>query len=149
MLAALVVAAALGAAQVVVHPGTPAPSKPGHLEPCWQVAGVTKSAIQERRAIEQRGHQQLEAVCADSSLSLQQKRAQIKQIHQQEREQIEAIITPAQQEAIKSCQQERGHGGHVHAVGGHGGPCGDLSSPHQPNPLEDDEKPPNEAPYPN
>jgi hypothetical protein len=137
------------AAQVTVRPGGPA-AKP-HLEPCWQVAGVSKSAIQERRAIERQAHQQIEAVCANSSLSAQQKREQMRQIHQQEKQQIEGIITPAQQEAMKSCQQSRGHGGHPHAGGGHGGPCGELSSPHKTNPPEheEDEMPPDETSHPN
>jgi len=128
-------------------PGT---IKRPRLEPCWEVAGVSKSAIQQRRAVAQQAHQQVEAVCANSSLSAQQKRQEIQRIHQQERQQIEAIITPAQQAAIRSCQEGRngGHTGGGHVGGGHGGPCGEMSVPRNSVPPrssnpQDDESPPN------
>jgi hypothetical protein len=35
----------------------------------------------------------------------QQKREKIRQLHQQARQQIESLITPQQQEALKACQQ--------------------------------------------
>ena len=74
-------------------PGT---TRRPRLEPCWEVAGVSKSAMQQRRAVALQARQEVEAVCSNSSLSIQQKRQQIQRIHQQERQQIEAIITPAQ-----------------------------------------------------
>jgi TolA-binding protein len=157
LLAGIILSAALAenaTAQVPVRTGpSTAPGTTTHprLEPCWEVAGVSKSAMQQRRAIAQQARQQVEAVCANSSLSMQQKRQQIQQIHQQERQQIDAVITPAQQEAQRSCQEQRnvGHsGGHV--GGGHGGPCGEMSVPRKPNPqMEEDETPPNETAKPN
>jgi len=128
-------------------PGT---TKRPRLEPCWEVAGVSKSAIQQRRMITQQTRQEVEAVCANSSLSIQQKRQQIQQIRQRERQEIEALITPAQQEAMRSCQEGRngGHSGGGHVGGGHGGPCGEMSvphnsvPPHSSNPQQDDETPP-------
>jgi hypothetical protein len=142
-------------AQVPVR--TRRPTAPGttthpRLEPCWEVAGVSKSAIQQRRMITLQARQQVEAVCANSSLSIQQKRLQIQQIHQRERQEIEAVITPAQQEAMRSCQEGRngGHGGGGHLGGGHGGPCGEMSVGHKPNPQHrQDETPPNETAKPN
>ena len=122
------------------------------LEPCWEVAGVSKAAIQQRRIITQQARQEVEAVCTNSSLSMQQKRQQIQQIHQRERQEVEALITPAQQEAIRSCQQGRngGHGGGGHLGGGRGGPCGEMSIGHKPNPQRgEDETPPNETAKPN
>jgi hypothetical protein len=101
--------------------------------------------------ITQQARQEVEAVCANSSLSVQQKRQQIQQIRQRERQEIEALITPAQQEAIRSCQEGRngGHGG-GHVGGGHGGPCGEMSLGHKPNPQHgEDETPPSEAAKPN
>jgi hypothetical protein len=58
-------------------------------------------------------------------------------------------ITPAQQEAMRSCQEQRngGHGG-GHVGDGHGGPCGEMSVPHSPHPQKEDELPPNETPRP-
>lgn len=121
-------------------------------EPCWQVAGISKSAMQQRREITQQTRQAVEAVCADSSLSAQQKREQIKQIRQREREQVEAIITPEQQEALRSCQRERStaqsgvNGGH-HA--GAGGPCGEMPTGSKPDAQHnEDEAPPDETPQP-
>jgi len=98
--------------------------------------------------ITQQERQQVEAVCANSSLSMQQKRQQIQQIRQRERQEIDGVITPAQQEAMRSCQEERsgGHGGGGHLGGGHGGPCGEMSVGHKPNPQHgEDETPPNES----
>jgi hypothetical protein len=122
------------AAQVPVRKpvtGSGPVAKPPRQEPCWEVAGVPKSAIEQRRAINQQARHEIEAVCANSSLSVQQKRQEIRQIHQRERQEIEAIITPAQQEAMRACQQARNHGGHGGHGGGFGGrgPCGELEGP--------------------
>ena len=158
LLAGIILSAALSEnviAQVPIRTGPPAASRPTprpRVEPCWEVAGVSKAAIQQRRMITQQARQQVEAVCANSSLSIQQKRQQIQQIRQRERQEIEALITPAQQEAIRSCQQGRngGHGGGGHLGGGHGGPCGEMSLGHKPNPQHgEDETPPNETAKPN
>ena len=158
LLAGIILCAALAenaTAQVPIRTrpsAAPGTTKRPQVEPCWEVAGVSKAAIQQRRMITQQTRQQVEAVCANSSLSIQQKRQQIQQIHQRERQEIEALITPAQQEAIRSCQQGRngGHGGGGHVGGGHGGPCGEMSLGHKPNPQHgEDETPPNETPKPN
>ena len=156
LLAGIILSAALSEnaiAQVPIRTGPPAASRPTprpRVEPCWEVAGVSKSAIQQRRVIAQQARQEVEAVCANSSLSIQQKRQQIQQIRQRERQEIDAIITPAQQEAMRSCQEQRngGHGG-GHVGGGHGGPCGEMSVGHKPHPMEEDETPPNETAKPN
>ncbi len=157
LLAGIILSAALAQnamAQVPVRTGpSAAPGttlKRPRAEPCWEVAGVSKSAIQQRRVIAQQARQEVEAVCANSSLSIQKKRQQIQQIRQRERQEIDAIITPAQQEAMRSCQEQRngGHGG-GHVGGGHGGPCGEMSVGHKPHPMEEDETPPNETAKPN
>ncbi len=95
-----------------------------HEKPCWEVAGISKSAIADRRRIEGA------VMCNDSSLNEQQKREQIREIRQQSHQQIEALISPQQQEALKACQKERaaaGGGSAGHGAGGihHGGPCGE------------------------
>ena len=158
LLAGIILSAALvenATAQVPIRtrPST-APGTITHprLEPCWEVAGVSKSAIQQRRMLTQQARQQVEAVCANSSLSIQQKRQQIQQIRQRERQEIEGVITPAQQEAMRSCQEGRnaGHGGGGHLGGGHGGPCGEMSLGHKPNPQHaEDEALTNESAKPN
>lgn len=136
-------------AQVPVRPIPPPASSPNarpvRPEPCWQVAGVSKSALQQRRVIAQQARQEIASVCANPSLSLAQKRQQIQQIHRQERQQIDALITPAQQQTMRSCQEQRnpGHTGGGHVGGGHGGgPCGEMPSPHNSSPQSDEEEPP-------
>jgi TolA-binding protein len=143
----LTLAAAAGAQAQVSVPTRPSTTAPGSTsrrprqEPCWQVAGVSKSVLQQRRSVEQQARQEVEQVCANSSLSLQQKRAQIQQIHERERQQIDGLISPAQQEEIRSCQEQR-HGSHGgHTGGGHGGPCGELSTGHKGHPMDEDEAP--------
>lgn len=162
LLAGIILLAVLGTNATAQVPTRTGPStgsrsatRPPRKEPCWQVAGVSPSAIHQRRVISRQARQEVEAVCANSSLSAQQKHAQIQQIRERERQQIEAIITPAQREAIRSCQESRGggHGGSGHR-GGTGGPCGEISGGHHPTPHpmhdeEEDDLPPNDTPKPN
>jgi len=155
LFAAIVLSAALtenAGAQVPIRTGpstAPGAAKHSRQEPCWEVAGVSKSALQQRRTLAQQARQEIEAVCANSSLSVQQKRQQIAQIHERERQEIDAIITPAQQEAMRSCQEQRGHGGGGHVGGGHGGPCGEMPVGIKPHPMEEDETPANQTAHPN
>src|SRR5207237_9271243 len=53
-----------------------------HVKPCWEVAGISKSAIAERRRIEQETRSQVQSVCNDSSLNEPQKREKIREIRQ-------------------------------------------------------------------
>ena len=96
-------------------------------EPCWKVAGISQSAMQERRTLSTQTREQVEVVCADAALSAAQKQTRIREIRQQEKLQLEGLITPAQREAMRACQQERGSGagGGGSLGGGSGeGPCG-------------------------
>jgi hypothetical protein len=111
------------------------------------VAGIAKTAMEQRRALAEQAKQQIEAVCANSSLTLAQKREEIRSIHEREKQQAEALITPQQQEALKACQESRGHGGHGGGFGGGGhgmGPCGEMPStpagktPKRPEPNSQD-----------
>lgn len=109
-------------------------------EPCWEQAGVSKAAMQERRSLEQSSRAEIQSVCANSSLTPQQRREQIRAIRQRTRQQVDGIITPQQREAIKSCREARGHtgGGGFHGGGGGGGrgegPCGELNEPKETEP---------------
>jgi hypothetical protein len=99
-------------------------------EPCSQEAGVSKATMEQRRSLEQGVHSQVSAVCADPSLTTQQRNEKIREIHQQAHQQLEALITPQQQEAMKACQLSRQHPGvgrpPVAHVGGGTGPCGEM-----------------------
>lgn len=112
----------------------PVPGRPSatpRQEPCWQVAGISKTAMEQRHSIEQSVHSQVEAVCADSSLTQQQRQQKIRQIHEQAKQQMDALVTPQQMQELRSCQQARNHGGGAHLGGGHAaggghGPCGEM-----------------------
>jgi fructose-1-phosphate kinase PfkB-like protein len=111
-----------------------------HEEPCWQVAGISKSAMDERQMIARQTRAEVEAVCADGSLTPQQRQQRIREIHQQAKQKSEGLITPQQQEALQACQKQRAANhpptfGGVHRAGGNG-PCGEqLSGPKQPAPA--------------
>lgn len=97
-------------------------------EPCWKVAGVSPSAIQQRRSIEQNARSQVAAVCSDSSLTAQQRHAKIREIHEQAQQQMQGLIAPEQMEALKSCRASRGEEKEtVHPAAG-SGPCGETPS---------------------
>jgi hypothetical protein len=129
---------------VPAHPGPGVRSPQTHQPPCWQEAGISTSAMEQRQAIQQRTKSEVEAVCAETSLTPQQRQQRIRQIHEQAKQQMEALVSPQQMEALKSCQMSRSHGGghpgvgHPVAGGGHG-PCGELppgpNPPKTPNPI--------------
>ena len=82
---------------------TPVPATARHPKaprqvPCWQEAGVTKATMEERRSIEQSSRAEIQAVCANSSLSPEQRRAQIRSINERTRQQVNALISPQQRE---------------------------------------------------
>jgi len=146
---ALIVGMSLSAlAQTPVRPvPSPVPAKP-RLEPCWQVAGISKSVIDQRNLITRETHQRVEEVCANTSLTPQQKQQEIKQIHQQEKQQMEGLITPEQQSALRACQQERNPNPTPHVAHAPTGPCGEPLPGHQ-SAGTDDQKAPDDASKPN
>lgn len=123
------------------------------VEPCWQQVGISKSAMDERAAIQRETRSQIEAVCANSSLTPQQRQQQIRQIREEAKQREEALVTPEQQQALRACQQERA-ASHppapgLHQGGGGRGPCGELpvahpsSQPGQPPNKSEDSSPQN------
>lgn len=128
-------------------PMAPHPVQP-HVEPCWQVAGISKAAMQERAAIQRETRSQIEAVCANSSLTPQQRREQIQQIRAQAKQKDETLISPSQREALQACQKERA-AAHPPAPGlNHGGgtgPCGEIATAPagRPNPPNGQPQPEN------
>ena len=129
-------------------PTPPGAARRGRLEPCWQVAGISPTVIQQRRAISAQARQQIEAVCANASLNAAQKTEEIRQIHEREHLELEALITPEQREAMHACQAERGHtSGRVSAPHPRGvGPCGVVAGRHPFADDEEDEEPGTERP---
>lgn len=128
---------------IPVHPGGVAPGVRPHQEPCWQVAGISKGAMQERQAIQQRTRSEVEAVCAEAGLTPQQRQQKIQQIRQQSKAELDALVSPLQMEELKSCQMSRNHGGAhggAHPGAGHG-PCGELPAKGGPKPPPPGSKP--------
>jgi hypothetical protein len=117
------------AAQTAGKPAQPAQIRV-RQEPCWQQAGVSQGAIEERDAIARDRRTQVEAVCADTSLTVPQKQEKIREIRHQAKEKIDSAISPQQQEEIQACQKERAanrpSAAPVHAKTG---PCGELINP--------------------
>ena len=98
-------------------------------EPCLKQAGISRSALQQRRQMIENARSQVEQICSNSSLSPQQKREQIQQLRASVRKQMASMLTPQQQQALAQCRQSHHTGmGRMHA-GGHGGgnPCNALS----------------------
>ena len=124
--------------QTIPSGRTANPNNHPHQEPCWQVAGISKSAMERRRAIAQSTRSQVESVCADSALTISQKQQKIRQIREQAKQEEESLVSPTQMQALHACQEQRGHGGGggSHMGGGHGGgtgPCGELPGNSAPN----------------
>jgi hypothetical protein len=97
----------------------------GNGTPCWQVAGVEKSVMEQRWALERDTRSQVSAVCSESSLTPQQKQQKAREIRAQAKQKMEALMTPDQEKKLTACQQERGMS---HPGGGEGGGgCGEWS----------------------
>jgi hypothetical protein len=116
-------------------PHTQLPGVPGRRistqprqQPCYGVAGVSKAAVDRRAAVARSANAQVEAICANAALTPPQRSLEIRQIRQQERAEINTIITPQQQEAIRVCNQERRpvNTASVPHSGPARGPCGEL-----------------------
>ena len=124
LLAQLTVAQTSG--QTTTHPTTHAKVR---QEPCWQQVGISESAKQQRETIANDRRSQVEAVCADTSLTPQQKQQKIHQIRQDAKQKIDAVISPEQEEQLQACQKERAGGRPSAPAAQHaGGPCGELTS---------------------
>ncbi len=118
-------------------PGSNAPaSRRGQRQqPCWQVAGISQATFQQHHQIEENTHSQVQSVCSNSSLSPQQKQAQVRQIREQAQKEMQNLVSPQQQEALKACREQRGEqhgeqrggGGGPHRGGGEGG-CGEMTA---------------------
>ncbi|HXJ86332.1 MAG TPA: hypothetical protein VMS18_05910 [Candidatus Binatia bacterium] len=121
------------------HPGPQTRTPQQHQPPCWEEAGISKAAMEQRGAIQRKTQAEVQALCAETALTPQQRQEKIRQIHEQAKQEMDALVSPQQMEALKSCQVSRNHGGghpgtgHPAAGGGHG-PCGELPSPSGPNP---------------
>ncbi len=105
-----------------VHAKAPQP------EPCWKVAGISPEVIARRRSIEQETQARVRQICADSSLSDQQKRQEIRRLRQAASQESLSLTTLEQRAAMKQCNEERA------AQHAHPHPVAHLPRPVMPNP---------------
>jgi hypothetical protein len=75
--------------------------------PCWQKAGVSQEVMSRVTGIRDNTRTQVSTVCADASLSREQKLDQIAQVRKAAHDQVDALIPKGQQEVIRSCQAAR------------------------------------------
>jgi len=117
-------------------------ARPPHQPPCWQQVGISRSVIEQRHTIEENTRSQVAAVCADSSLTAPQKKEKIKEIREQARSQVEALIPAQQLQELKACNEQR-MAAHPQPARkpASTGPCGNLNSP----PTEGPASPPSES----
>jgi len=114
-------------AQTTSSPPTGTPNR-GAFRPqsCWEQAGIAQSVMPQLRQIHQSMHSQVESVCSNSSLTPQQKRHEIQQLRQQADQQMEALVSSQQLQALRSCQNQRSQAGTNMSHGGN--PCGNMSA---------------------
>jgi hypothetical protein len=122
---------ALAAASVTGQQPKPAPSgtPTGRHIPCAKQIGISPAAMQQRRAVLEAAKAKVQTVCKDESLTPQQKKEQIHQIHQEALQQAEALIPAAQAEALKKCQHEQSAANSTPHPARTTGPCGEPLEP--------------------
>ena len=99
-------------------------------EPCWQQVGISKDVIDQRDAIQQDTHSQVQSVCADTSLTPQQKNQKIREIHQEAKQKMSGLISEEQQQQLEACHKQRGNNTAAAGVKHPGvGPCGEMQAP--------------------
>lgn len=101
----------------------PTPGKPYREPPCWQQAGISPSVMPQIREIQQSTRSQVESVCSNSSLTPDEQRQQVGQLHKQQQEQIGGLVSAEQLQALRSCQEQ-----HNQMAGAHhgGNPCANM-----------------------
>jgi hypothetical protein len=82
--------------------------------------------MRQRRQIERRLHNQVQLLCANSSLTAQQRHQQIQQLRQQAWSRMDALLSAAQLESIKNCRAERQPAGAAPRRDHMTGPCGEM-----------------------
>jgi hypothetical protein len=100
----------------------------GNRQPCWQVAGVSKSAMEQERSLHESARSQMEAVCSNSSMTPQQKHEEMRKIEESVHQRMSSIVTPQQQSALQSCRASRGEATHMGAMHGGGGMHGGMQN---------------------
>lgn len=123
---------------------TPPTPHRGGMPPCLRQAGVSMSVLEQLRSIAQDARSQVQNVCSDASLTPQQRRQQLGEIHRQSHLKMEDLVTPEQRKAFIACRQRRGERTNVEWFERPGGGCGgtrpaaaNSSAPPNDNPQQD------------
>ncbi len=78
---------------------------------CLKQAGISPSVVPQLRQIHQTAHSEVMAVRSDNSLTPQQMRQKTRQLHQQEYQQLDALVGSQQLAALRSCREQRARSG--------------------------------------
>lgn len=78
-----------------------------HPTPCWKVAGIAPTAVNQRWHIEDDAKGKIQEVCSDPALNAGQKREKIREINAHTEQEIAKIIPAKQLDAFKGCQAEQ------------------------------------------
>jgi len=102
----------------------PAPAARGAMPPCLRAAGISMSEFDQLRSIAQEARAQVQEACTNTSLTAQQKRQQVEDIHQQSHGKMAEIVTPDQRRAFMACRARHGDRRPVDWYERPGGGCG-------------------------
>jgi Spy/CpxP family protein refolding chaperone len=102
----------------------PPPARHGGMPHCLRAAGISTPVFDQLRSIEQDARAQVRGVCTDASLTQQQKRGQIHDIHQTSHQKMAALVTPDQGRMFMACRAQRGDRRPVEWFERPGGGCG-------------------------
>jgi hypothetical protein len=100
--------------QASAEPAQPQPAppragtrRPARQSPCWRIAGISPSMVNQRWQIEADAKAKIGAVCSNDSLDPKQKADKLRQIDEQTTREIAKIIPAKQLGEFKTCQAER------------------------------------------
>ena len=69
--------------------------------------GLSKKQVKELKASHSDFKQQLQNIKTDSTLSQQERREALKDLHQQRQQKMDSVLTPEQQEKIKALRKKK------------------------------------------
>jgi hypothetical protein len=96
----------------------PSEGRQGGAILCLQRAGVAQSVIEQLVSVHRDMRTQVEGVCSDSSIPVDQKRQQVQAIRQQAEQKVEGLITPEQEKEVAACRQSAQRSNHPGGEGG-------------------------------
>ena len=89
------------------QPTTPPPRSAHRPTRCWQQAGISPAAMNQRWKIQDNAKGRINAVCTDPTLTPEKKRDRIRQINQETEQEIAKIVPSKELETFKACEAEQ------------------------------------------